>query len=155
MGVHHQTVQRCVERALAYGPIAALDDRPRPGNTVSICESHRVGDRIRQEHVMSLGSIPVTMTEKERVWFWRRIDERMQRGSNRIDWPAILAQLEARIPRVDAERQTTIELNHLKERKQAAENLARALGEPRGLVDEVASIDGRIAELSQVRPDAK
>ena len=30
MGVHHQTVQRCVERALAYGPIAALDDRPRP-----------------------------------------------------------------------------------------------------------------------------
>jgi hypothetical protein len=25
-GVHHQTVQRCVERALAYGPIAALDD---------------------------------------------------------------------------------------------------------------------------------
>jgi hypothetical protein len=24
LGVHHQTVQRCVERALAYGPIAAL-----------------------------------------------------------------------------------------------------------------------------------
>ena len=31
LGVHHQTVQRCVERALAYGPRAALDDRPRPG----------------------------------------------------------------------------------------------------------------------------
>jgi len=31
LGVHHQTVQRCVERALAYGPIAALDDRQRPG----------------------------------------------------------------------------------------------------------------------------
>src|SRR5271166_5640765 len=31
VGVHHQTVQRCVERALAYGPMAALDDRPRPG----------------------------------------------------------------------------------------------------------------------------
>jgi transposase len=29
--VHHQTVQRCVERAVAYGPMAALDDRPRPG----------------------------------------------------------------------------------------------------------------------------
>ena len=25
---HHQTVQRCVERALAYGPMAALDDQP-------------------------------------------------------------------------------------------------------------------------------
>jgi hypothetical protein len=30
-GVHHQTVQRCVERALAHGPIVALDDLPRPG----------------------------------------------------------------------------------------------------------------------------
>ena len=26
MGMHHQTIQRCIERALAYGPIAALDD---------------------------------------------------------------------------------------------------------------------------------
>jgi transposase len=31
LGVHHQTVQRCVERALARGPLAALDDLPRPG----------------------------------------------------------------------------------------------------------------------------
>ena len=36
MGVHHQTVQRCVERALAYGPMAALDDRPRPGKEATI-----------------------------------------------------------------------------------------------------------------------
>jgi hypothetical protein len=34
LGVHHQTVQRCVERALAYGPIAALDDRQRPGRAL-------------------------------------------------------------------------------------------------------------------------
>jgi transposase len=31
LGVHHQTVQRCVERAVAFGPMEALDDRPRPG----------------------------------------------------------------------------------------------------------------------------
>src|SRR5262245_36954744 len=31
LAAHHQTVQRCVERALAHGPLAALDDRPRPG----------------------------------------------------------------------------------------------------------------------------
>src|SRR5450756_465958 len=31
LGVHHQTVQRCIERALAYGPLAAIEDRPRPG----------------------------------------------------------------------------------------------------------------------------
>jgi transposase len=36
LGVHHQTVQRCVERALAYGPMAALDDLPRPGKEPTI-----------------------------------------------------------------------------------------------------------------------
>jgi transposase len=36
LGVHHQTVERCVERALAYGPLAALDDRPRPGKDPTI-----------------------------------------------------------------------------------------------------------------------
>ena len=36
LGVHHQTVERCVERALAYGPMAALDDRARPGKEPTI-----------------------------------------------------------------------------------------------------------------------
>src|SRR6266851_1407687 len=36
LGVHHQTAQRCVERALAYGPMAALDDRPRLGKEPTI-----------------------------------------------------------------------------------------------------------------------
>jgi hypothetical protein len=36
LGVHHQTVQRCVERAMAYGPLAALEDRPRPGKEPTI-----------------------------------------------------------------------------------------------------------------------
>ena len=42
MGVHHQTVQRCVERALAYGPMAALDDRPRPGKEATITAEAKV-----------------------------------------------------------------------------------------------------------------
>src|SRR5271165_5856179 len=36
LGVHHQTVQRCVERALVFGALAALDDRPRPGKEPTI-----------------------------------------------------------------------------------------------------------------------
>ena len=36
LGVHHQTVQRCVERAMAYGALAALDDRSRPGKEPTI-----------------------------------------------------------------------------------------------------------------------
>ena len=36
LGAHHQTVQRCVERALACGAMAALDDCPRPGKEPTI-----------------------------------------------------------------------------------------------------------------------
>jgi len=36
LGLHHQTVQRCVERAVAEGPMAALDDRPRSGRETMI-----------------------------------------------------------------------------------------------------------------------
>ena len=38
LGLHHQTVQRCVERAVAEGPMAALDDRPRPGKEPGMAE---------------------------------------------------------------------------------------------------------------------
>ena len=31
LGLHHQTVQRCVEKAVALGPLGALSDLPRPG----------------------------------------------------------------------------------------------------------------------------
>jgi hypothetical protein len=34
--LHHQTVQRCVERAVAYGAMAALDDWPRLGKEPTI-----------------------------------------------------------------------------------------------------------------------
>src|ERR1700731_3611179 len=36
LGLHHQTVQRCVERAVVEGPMASLDDRPRPGREPKI-----------------------------------------------------------------------------------------------------------------------
>src|ERR1019366_6481475 len=36
LGVHHQTVQGCIERAAAFGPLAALDDSARPGKTATI-----------------------------------------------------------------------------------------------------------------------
>ncbi len=34
--VHHQTVQRCMERALTYGPMAPLGDRTRSGRELTI-----------------------------------------------------------------------------------------------------------------------
>jgi transposase len=36
LGLHHQTVQRCVERAVVEGAMAALDDRPRCGREPTI-----------------------------------------------------------------------------------------------------------------------
>src|SRR5271168_1883249 len=36
LGLHRQTVQRCVARTVAEGPMAALDDRPRPGPTITL-----------------------------------------------------------------------------------------------------------------------
>ena len=37
LGVHHQTVQRCVERAMAYGALSRhSDDRPRSGKEPTI-----------------------------------------------------------------------------------------------------------------------
>jgi hypothetical protein len=35
VGVHHQTVQRCVERAAVEGPMVALDERPGKAPTIS------------------------------------------------------------------------------------------------------------------------
>ena len=42
LGAHHQTVQRCIERAVALGPLAALDDRPRPGKEPTITPQAKV-----------------------------------------------------------------------------------------------------------------
>ena len=36
LGLHHQTVQRCIERARERGVMASLDDRARPGKEPSI-----------------------------------------------------------------------------------------------------------------------
>jgi len=40
--LHHQTVQRCVARAVACGPLAALDERPRPGKAPVITNEAKV-----------------------------------------------------------------------------------------------------------------
>src|SRR6202046_1178913 len=49
LGVHHQTVQRCIERALAYGPLMALDDRPRPGKEPTITPEAKTVQLLRQQ----------------------------------------------------------------------------------------------------------
>jgi len=43
LGVYHQMVQRRVQRALAYGSIASLDDRARPGKDPTITTEAKAG----------------------------------------------------------------------------------------------------------------
>ena len=43
IGVTHQTVQRCLDRAVRFGVMAALDDSPRPGKPPEITEMRRRG----------------------------------------------------------------------------------------------------------------
>src|SRR5262245_65171039 len=43
LGLHHQTVQRCVERAAAEGAMAELDDRTHPGNDPAITMEDKAG----------------------------------------------------------------------------------------------------------------
>ena len=38
IGVTHQTVQRCLDRAVRFGAMAALDDSPRPGKPPEITD---------------------------------------------------------------------------------------------------------------------
>ena len=41
VGVTHQTVQRCLDRAVRFGVMAALDDSPRPGKEPTITDEAR------------------------------------------------------------------------------------------------------------------
>jgi transposase len=41
LGVHLQTVQRCIERAATFGPLAALDDSARPAKAATITTEAR------------------------------------------------------------------------------------------------------------------
>jgi len=41
IGVTHQTVQRCLNRAVRFGVMAALDDSPRPGKAAEITDEAR------------------------------------------------------------------------------------------------------------------
>ena len=90
LGAHHQTVQRCVERAVAYGALAALDDRPRPGKEPVITPEAKAWlvslacDKARSTAIRTscgrLGCWPATRASTDRgpdinvspVWFRAR-----------------------------------------------------------------------------------
>src|SRR5689334_14108025 len=76
---------------------------------VSLVEAVRVGAKVRQSHLASLGSVPVPQSPSDRPRFWIKLDHRLAALGNRIDEETretIIAAIHARIPmptREDAE----------------------------------------------------
>jgi hypothetical protein len=68
---------------------------------LSLLESHRAGDKVRNDHIASLGSLPIEPTVAERMVFWQRFHECLDRLANRLGDDArnrIIADVFARIP---------------------------------------------------------
>jgi hypothetical protein len=84
---------------------------------VSLVETRRVGGKVRQARVASLGSIALPLTVASRMDFWARIRQRIARLSNRIggeDCNKILGVLFERIPMPTAEEQRALQLEKAK-----------------------------------------
>ena len=85
------------------------------GLAMSLVENRRENGRICHEHVASLGSIETPPSVAARIEFWRRLHERLDELSNRLDAETrgkVAGAVHARVPMVtpheqrDAERRS-------------------------------------------------
>jgi hypothetical protein len=73
-----------------------------------LSQTRRIAGRVRSEHLGSLGSVNVTLSQSERLAFWAALPERLARLGNRVSedqHAAIFAALATRIPRVTPDEQ--------------------------------------------------
>jgi hypothetical protein len=83
----------------------------------SLVETRRVAGKVRHEHIASLGAVDVPPSIRERLTFWARLPERLDRLANRIDGDAagkIYAAVHARIPMVTPEEQRSLQEENAK-----------------------------------------
>ena len=52
---------------------------------VSLSATSRINGTVRHEHIASLGSVPLAMTIADRMAFWAKLHQRLQRLANRLD----------------------------------------------------------------------
>jgi hypothetical protein len=78
LGLHHQTVQRCVERAVAYGPLAALDDLPDRAKSPAL--------RLRRVH--GWWTSLVARRRSGRCGSWGATPASMGRQNGMSAWPS-------------------------------------------------------------------
>jgi hypothetical protein len=120
--------------------------------SVSVVEVHRAGGKVRQTHIMGLGSILEPPTDLRRCDYWDRLRSVMAWPSNRIlpaQWELLAASIANRIPPPD----NATELGYMRERLttlQLAAEISRQNGYAKGILDLVQinlRTQERIAEL--------
>jgi hypothetical protein len=80
---------------------------------VSLIKTRRVGGRVRNDHVASLGAIALPPDPLDRMAFWRRLHDRLAKLGNRIDAETrakLLAAIHARVPMVTSDEQRAVQL---------------------------------------------
>jgi hypothetical protein len=78
----------------------------------SLMQTQRVSERMRSEHIASLGSVDAEVSVRERLAFWAKLPERLARLANRVgpdDQAKVYAALHARIPMVTPDDQRAIQ----------------------------------------------
>jgi hypothetical protein len=79
----------------------------------SLVETTRINGCVRHEHIASFGSVGIPATAEQRMTFWLRLLERMDRLSNRVDdvmRNKIFDDINARIPMVFLEERNSLKL---------------------------------------------
>jgi hypothetical protein len=70
---------------------------------ISLIDTRRVGGKVQQEHIATLGSVPPDMTPADRVAFWTKVHPRLARLGNRFDSATlakVMGELHAKVPMV-------------------------------------------------------
>ena len=78
---------------------------------VSLIEAHQVESKVHQEHLASLGSIPVPPSVADRVAFWSQLHERLAKLSNRYGAELhgkVLGEVHAEVPMPTADEQRAL-----------------------------------------------
>lgn len=85
---------------------------------LSLVETRRESGKVRHEHVASLGAIATPLTVSDRVEFWTRLHQRLDRLSNRLDseiQTKIFGTVHARVPMPTVDEIHALQLEEAKQ----------------------------------------
>src|SRR5881394_3303493 len=84
---------------------------------VSLVASRRVDGKVSVEHIAGLGTVDDPPSIRERLKFWARLPDRLDRLANRIgseDRTKLLGAVHARVPMVTIAEQRALQLENAK-----------------------------------------